>query len=270
MYYNDYHVEDSDDSDGYDSSSSEDAFESYVRKTYLSKNEPQDDFEKEMEDELTETLKAFERKQILCSVDPEQKAKAAASSSQTPKERKEVGKLGSTKVNNKADDSKAGDKRADDSKADTKKADNGAPSNDDLLYDPNMDDEDEKWVNEQRHACIFPAATSSKEKPGVRPLPNSDAVLNCPACMTLLCLDCQRHAIYNTQYRAMFVKNCIVNDKEVLRCPLSKSSATRRRGGTDDPCDLFHPVRCRVCSTEVAVRDREEVFHFFNVIASFS
>ena len=29
----------------------------------------------------------------------------------------------------------------------------------------------------------------------------SDAVLNCPACFTVVCLDCQRHELYKTQYR---------------------------------------------------------------------
>lgn len=37
------------------------------------------------------------------------------------------------------------------------------------------------------------AATASQPQPrGAQALPSSDAVLNCPACMTTLCLDCQR------------------------------------------------------------------------------
>ncbi|EEC00467.1 conserved hypothetical protein [Ixodes scapularis] len=141
MEYNDYHVEDSDDSDAYDSdSSSEDAFQSYVRNKYLSQNAPEETFEKQMQDELLQTFRDFEH----------------------------------------------------------------------------------------------------------------------------------RHEIYNTQYRAMFVKNCVVSDTEVLKCPPSRSKRKKNGGGADDPRDLFRPVRCRVCKTEVAVVDQDEVFHFFNVIASFS
>ena len=32
--------------------------------------------------------------------------------------------------------------------------------------------------------------------------------------------------------------------------------------------DLFHPVSCKICQTEVGVFDSDELFHFFNVIAS--
>ena len=61
-------------------------------------------------------------------------------------------------------------------------------SNDDLLYDPKLDDEDQKWVDSQRQSYLPSVPSGSKPNK----LPNSDAVLNCPACMTLLCLDCQR------------------------------------------------------------------------------
>jgi len=64
-----------------------------------------------------------------------------------------------------------------------------ALTNDDLLYDPEMDDDDERWVNRQRQRYQPEAAGQAGRR-----LPNSDAVLNCPACMSLLCLDCQRSA----------------------------------------------------------------------------
>lgn len=53
----------------------------------------------------------------------------------------------------------------------------------------------------------------SKQK--VKKLPNSDATLSCPACMTTLSMDCQKHEIYAHQYRAMFVSNCVVDCKQV-------------------------------------------------------
>uniref|UniRef100_A0A023GKE8 Putative e2f-associated phosphoprotein n=1 Tax=Amblyomma triste TaxID=251400 RepID=A0A023GKE8_AMBTT len=273
MDHYDYQVCEDSDSEGYDSSSSEDAFEAYVRKTYLSQAQPEDDFEKEMEDELSATFRDFEQRQIYgaCPSDP----KGQGSSST------EKGQAGSSHYSPKAKRSKPDNTtnmvKADDASAKSKvgdaKSDKDGPSNDDLFYDPEMDDEDEKWVNEQRRECIFPGGPKDgKDGSHVKPLPLSDAVLNCPGCMTLLCLDCQRHEIYNTQYRAMFVKNCVVDTKERLRCLPSRTSRRGRNlpDGVVDPRDIFNPVRCQVCRTEVAVYDRDEVYHFFNVIASFS
>ena len=34
--------------------------------------------------------------------------------------------------------------------------------------------------------------------------------------------------------------------------------------------DIFNPVKCSVCDTEVGVFDQDEIFHFFNVLASHS
>lgn len=39
---------------------------------------------------------------------------------------------------------------------------------------------------------------------------------------------------------------------------------------TSRPEDLFYPVICCVCKTEVAVYDSEEVYHFFNTLASYA
>ncbi|XP_023370164.1 E2F-associated phosphoprotein [Otolemur garnettii] len=116
-----------------------------------------------------------------------------------------------------------------------------------------------------------------------QPVPNSDAVLNCPACMTTLCLDCQRHESYKTQYRAMFVMNCSVNKEEVLKYKASENRKKRRshkkmKSNHEDAAEqpqteveeIYHPVVCTECSTEVAVYDKDEVFHFFNVLASHS
>ena len=90
---------------------------------------------------------------------------------------------------------------------------------------------------------------------------------------------------YANQYRAMFVMNCLIAKGEVLRCvpTAGKKERKRRRsvhtsreeggsaGGMEERStaeDLFHPVRCSECNTEVAVIDKDEVFHFFNVLAS--
>lgn len=93
-----------------------------------------------------------------------------------------------------------------------------------------------------------------------------------------------RHEKYRTQYRAMFVMNCTVKADEVLRYQTQSDRKQRNRkrrkvettpdqaaGPTPagmDADELYHPVRCSECSTEVAVFDKEEVYHFFNVLAS--
>lgn len=95
-----------------------------------------------------------------------------------------------------------------------------------------------------------------------------------------------RHEKYRTQYRAMFVMNCTVKRDEVLRYKdqRGRKPRKRRRGqNTDAPADqatastpamamgseeVYHPVNCSECSTEVAVFDKDEVYHFFNILAS--
>ena len=94
-----------------------------------------------------------------------------------------------------------------------------------------------------------------------------------------------RHELYKNQYRAMFVFNCRVLKDEVLKhIPKQKKNFRKRRRkagrhgkkvGQDvdeeeeeDPEASYHPVRCTECNTEVAVVDSDEVFHFFNILAS--
>ncbi|AWP15954.1 putative E2F-associated phosphoprotein, partial [Scophthalmus maximus] len=164
------------------------------------------------------------------------------------------------------------------------------PTNDELLYDPDEDDRDQAWVDAKRrmyNGRKRPAGASQSRTRRAQALPSSDAVLNCPACMTTLCLDCQRHEKYRTQYRAMFVMNCTVKIDEVLRYKTQQEtkqkSRKRRRGQkteatenkAPDPApagmdagEAYHPVQCTECSTEVAVFDKDEVYHFFNILAS--
>ncbi|KAK2706029.1 hypothetical protein QYM36_016152 [Artemia franciscana] len=179
-------------------------------------------------------------------------------------------------------------------------------SNEELFYDPEIDEENQSWIDKKRRQYQPKVVGQSK----VSKLPNSDAVLNCPACFTLLCLDCQRHDIYETQYRAMFVSNCSVDESQVLKLQ-PKISHKRKaknfgRGKTEKPkkCSIdpateedtlaealgnfsqngimmkreasktltinsYHPVKCGECGTEVAVYDQDEIYHFFNVISSY-
>jgi hypothetical protein len=103
------------------------------------------------------------------------------------------------------------------------------------LFDEALDDKDELWVEKQRAGG------------------ETDAVLSCPLCFTTLSLLCQQHERYHTQFRAVFVRNCVLSEKEQLR-------------SVDG--EVFAPVLCRSCRTEVGVRDADEVVHFHNVIAS--
>jgi len=96
------------------------------------------------------------------------------------------------------------------------------------------------------------------------------------------CVYACRHEIYVNQYRAMFVLNCRVLKDEVLKYipkPSKKPRKRHRAGATvtaaeqeedtnSQEVDVYHPVRCSGCNTEVAVVDTEEVFHFFNVLPS--
>ncbi|KAH6572510.1 hypothetical protein BASA62_003337 [Batrachochytrium salamandrivorans] len=144
----------------------------------------------------------------------------------------------------------------------------------DRFYDDRADDMDEIWA-QRKHQN-----------------PHTDSVLLCPLCFTPVCYDCQRHDVYASQFRAMFVENCHVVQNEILRygngkyvpgIATSKDSSTKAQldealkpnmqeekdkvQPVDRPQDIYHPVRCDSCECEVAVYDHEEVYHFFNVIA---
>ena len=85
----------------------------------------------------------------------------------------------------------------------------------------------------------------------------------------------------------MFVLNCCVSRDEMLKYIPKADKRSRRRkrkkrkeekeGAEEKKMEdipqetepeIYHPVCCRECNTEVAVFDKQEVFHFFNVLAS--
>ncbi|KAE9420256.1 hypothetical protein Angca_009523, partial [Angiostrongylus cantonensis] len=79
---------------------------------------------------------------------------------------------------------------------------------------------------------------------------------------------------------AMFVENCHVKQESLK---IEKTGKEKRRErqkmrkiGVDpneQPVlseDIFLPVQCAVCSTNVAVLDHEEVYHFFNVLTGYA
>ncbi|KAM9294474.1 E2F-associated phosphoprotein [Gastrophryne carolinensis] len=147
-------------------------------------------------------------------------------------------------------------------------------TNDDLLYDPLEDDRNQKWIDAKRRYRFVQNDMQTRAKHTEQPMSTSDAILNCPACMTMLCLDCQRHETYKTQYRAMFVLNCSIDRTEALKFSHeAKKRYGQKKIRTPVPdsaseTELYHPVKCNECSTQVAVFDKDEVYHFFNVLAS--
>ncbi|CAJ1977661.1 unnamed protein product [Sphenostylis stenocarpa] len=125
------------------------------------------------------------------------------------------------------------------------------------FYDPDLDDKNEQWIDRKRQGRV------------------SDAVLSCPGCFTTLCLECQRHEKYLTQYRAVFVVNCKIGNDKFSKQNTSRSRK-RNRGSerfdrndtTSTNIETFKQVCCSVCLTEVGVIDQDEIYHFYNVLPS--
>uniref|UniRef100_T1IQM1 E2F-associated phosphoprotein n=1 Tax=Strigamia maritima TaxID=126957 RepID=T1IQM1_STRMM len=255
-----YLVEEGSDDDWNPCSSDEDEqlFSSYIAK--LDKTKDKDDFLSEMSKELDETIAKVEAHN--------------RGESTTDKPKQEEGESSTNKTTEPqfyddiyfdSDDSDSGNETTAEKPTEKKKKKRPIPTDEDLFYDPDMDDADQKWVDDYRRSCQ-PQTTASTSKS--QKLPNSDAVLNCPACMSQLCLDCQRHDVYTNQYRAMFVQNCSINMSETLKYPLK--SKKRNKKAQPPPGETYHPVKCDVCNTEVAMYDKNEVYHFFNVITSYA
>ena len=76
----------------------------------------------------------------------------------------------------------------------------------------------------------------------------------------------------------MFVMNCGICKDEVLRYEKKRMSKKKQNSDgpgrlipaseTDEQNELYNPVKCTECGTVVAVYDVDEVYHFFNILAS--
>jgi E2F-associated phosphoprotein len=109
---------------------------------------------------------------------------------------------------------------------------------------------------------------------------SSDAVLSCPCCFRIVCMDCQRHERYQNQYRAMFVMNIVVKWDEKLvfdeqrgkgLVPMMEDPSTISNSSHNlsPEQDFYYKVCCDYCSTHVAALDmKDEVYHFFGCMAS--
>ncbi|XP_051941220.1 E2F-associated phosphoprotein [Hippocampus zosterae] len=229
-----------------------------------SESSSDDDFEKEMEAELSSTLRTMENTWA-----PARAAEGSGSAAD-----------GSTRAEPETYDKIYFDSDEDEDDKPGGSAGRRMLTNDELLYDPDADERDQAWVDARRRGYRRKRPTTLAHPRSSQPksLPTSDAVLNCPACMTTLCLDCQRHEKYRTQYRAMFVMNCSVNKEQVLRYKKQADRTSRKRKRRKDEAaaapagmdadEVYYPVRCSECSTEVAVLDEDDVYHFFNILSS--
>ncbi|XP_041828901.1 E2F-associated phosphoprotein isoform X2 [Melanotaenia boesemani] len=226
-----------------------------------------DEFEKEMEAELSSTIRAMEGSWAPAAVSAGRRSCDGEGASRLPQPQM---------YDEVYFDSDSDEEAAPSSSTGQRLKQRVILTNDELFYDPDGDDRDQAWVDARRYSRKRPAAAFQSHPQQPLSLPSSDAVLNCPACMTTLCLDCQRHEKFRTQYRAMFVMNCTVKKDEVLhyKSQPEKKQRKRRRGQrTEAPAgmdadEVYHPVQCSECSTKVAVFDKDEVYHFFNILAS--
>eukprot|EP00920_Eleutheroschizon_duboscqi_P032318 GHVT01077929.1.p1 GENE.GHVT01077929.1~~GHVT01077929.1.p1 ORF type:complete len:376 (+),score=93.78 GHVT01077929.1:833-1960(+) len=169
-------------------------------------------------------------------------------------------------------------------------------ADDDILYDPLADDEDEKFVAETFRAGEGKTATA--------------AILSCPGCFTPVCYQCQEHELYKTQYRALEVVNCTVaqsspvlassvvyssldaslaSRSSLLRPPPSAVGQRAGRGSDQAPAEkssnadahgavppkpagqplgndhVLWPVACATCHAVIGYQDptHDGVVHFF-------
>jgi hypothetical protein len=68
------------------------------------------------------------------------------------------------------------------------------------------------------------------------------------------------------------VENCHVLEDQILREQKPKSESLQVKSSEketeEEKEEIYRPVCCDVCSLEIAVLDSEDVYHFFQVIAS--
>lgn len=134
----------------------------------------------------------------------------------------------------------------------------------------------------------------------------SDAILSCPRCFNIVCMDCQQHERYASQFRAMFVMNIGVDwqkrmmyddaigglkilssghvgsqNSSVLgmrfdggeergeRSSLPNAVPREESGFGSDKEEIYYSVHCNYCRWEVAALDMtDEIYYFYGCIAS--
>ncbi|KAK8726152.1 hypothetical protein OTU49_010394 [Cherax quadricarinatus] len=210
--YDDYYCDESDDdilcSSKYISSDEDDEkfftlpMSTKTRKKACIKNQEndddKDDFEREMASELSQTMRQLATS-LRKNKSPDNTSEAAGSSQESKSENAEKEPIDEASkfydaVYFDSDDSEPEATETSKLSHKTKKKEKRRiMTNDELFYDPTLDDQDQEWVDKMRR--------SYQPKK-------------------------QRHEVYHNQYRAMFVFNCNVDMMEKLKFP-SKSQKKR-------------------------------------------
>lgn len=174
----------------------------------------------------------------------------------------------------------------------------------DLLYDENLDEEDEAYVykhmrggmkevnikaNKDHNSSAISGKAHRKQIAKPR---HSDAVLSCPCCFNIVSMDCQKHKRYANQYRAMFVMGVVVDWTHILvydeihRALVSKMEQKAIGEGESDDwyqgsnngeppsqgnkkmlrakLGEFYAVECVTCRTQVAALDMTDEVYYFH------
>lgn len=147
----------------------------------------------------------------------------------------------------------------------------GADGEDDdadaLLYDEHEDSDNEKWANEQKAAAAAAAATDDATDVEADERRWDGGALVCPACFSVVCHASRDMSATTTssssssfkiriQYRARAVVGCTVSRTEVLRSL-----------DDDGVQELFAPITCDTCSTEVGLFSAsDKALYLFHVL----
>jgi len=188
-----------------------------------------DEFQKEMEEELNKAISNWHTGEGSGAVAEGANGKAGSSKKPLESSKKPSEQEASKKSSDRYDDVYFDSDEEDDSIQETKKR-RSIKSDAELFYDPTADEDDEKWLHKHRYEGVNANAKQKSpraEKKEEFSLPEdelpSDAVLNCPGCMGTLCVTCQRHSVYNNQYRAVFVIDCKVDYTNTLTVPTKET-----------------------------------------------
>jgi hypothetical protein len=172
--------------------------------------------------------------------------------------------------------------------------------NDTLFYDPDIDTENQQWMDRQRdlkgrnpfdefggegvegdgapgssasgdgdgakpHDGQAAAAAEHNAKRGMQPTATSDAILNCSACMSTLCLDCQRYALsWGLRVRrlqtVLWRKSLLLRPRALtpLRCPACYSPTLRRHDTYADQFRAMFVHNCHVDRSETLIFKKKE------------
>ncbi|CAB4413305.1 unnamed protein product [Rhizophagus irregularis] len=116
-------------------------------------------------------------------------------------------------------------------------------TNDELLYDPELDNQDELWMEKKLSRYSSKAKQKVSTSKSSEIPSGTDAILSCPLCFTPLSYHTQRHELYSNQLRN---KNRKSKNEE-----LSNELITGQ--------ETYYSVVCETCGTKVAVIDEDEI-----------